>query len=243
MPKKKRDKVFIWPTWITKLVAGEDQCEWKSWFKAHYMYDKKPSDFNLAKWTVNHQQLLKQRRDALERLGFKVYIEDQNAFKLNISVPVKKAESDLLTPAIKSYGEKLDFIEFTISGKADIVAIGEEEDEKITGVMHSTNVVEDCKTGSCKTSDHIQVMLYMMLLPKAIEKYKGMEFSGCIVYKLGVPNVDIPIEAAQDESLKKIIWDTMKQIAGDEAECRKVPSKKECGWCDIPCGDCLERIE
>ena len=220
--KKKRDKVFLWPTWITKLVAGENQCEWASWFKANYMYDKQPSDFNLALWTVKHNQLLRQRRDALERLGYKVYIEDQNAFKLLVVMDNN--------------------IHFTISGKADIVAIGKEEDEKITGLMHDVACVEDCKTGSCKTSDQIQVMFYMMLLPKAIEKYKGIKFSGCVVYKLGVPNVHIPISAGEDESLKRYLWDTMKRIAGDEVDCRKVPSKKECGWCDIPCGDCNERV-
>ena len=83
----------------------------------------------------------------------------------------------------------------------------------------------------------------MMLLPKAIEKYKGLKFSGCIVYKNGVPNVDIPIEAAtEDEELKRIIWDAIKKMVGDEADCRKVPSKKECAWCDISKSECSERV-
>jgi len=237
MPKKKRDKIFIWPSWISKLVAGEEQCEWKYWLKAHYLLDKKPSDFNLAKWTIQHNQLIRQRREGLERLGFKVFVEDQNAFKLIVRkgkylIPEEWKGDDL----IEEIGDDI-----IISGKADIVAIGQDED--MQGEMENIYLVEDCKTGQPKTSDHVQVILYMMLLPKAIEKYKGIEFNGCIVYKLGVPNIDIPAEAAQDEELKKIIWDTMKRIAGKEDLCRKVPSLNECRKCDICKQDCDERIE
>ncbi len=239
MPKKKRDKVFIWPTWVTKLVAGENQCEWASWFRAHYKYDKKPSNFNLALWTANHQALLRERRRGLIKLGYKVFIEDQNSFKFDVLIPAKENVERTLAGDLKN---KTDAISFTISGKADIVAIGEEEDAIITGKMNPVAVIEDCKTGSCKTSDQIQVMFYMMLLPKAIERYKGIKFSGIVVYKIGVPNVDIPATAGEDESLKRYLWGTMKRIAGDEAGCPKIPSKKECGWCDIPYGECNERI-
>ena len=238
MSKKKRDKIFIWPSWISKLVAGEDQCEWKIWFKSRFMYDKLPSDFNLARWNINHTQLSRSRRDALERLGFKVYVEDQNSFKLD-AILTEDGHVMLIDDWKEESGIKT---EFTLSGKADIVAIGEDEDEIIPHKMHIVAVVEDMKTGSCKTSDHVQVVIYMMFLPKAIEMYKDLKFSGCIVYKLGVPNVDIPIEAAQDESFKQAIWDAIKRTVGDEAGCRKVPSQKECAWCDIPKDECSARI-
>jgi len=35
-----RRSPYIWVTWLTKLMAGEAQCEWASWFKAHHKYDK-----------------------------------------------------------------------------------------------------------------------------------------------------------------------------------------------------------
>jgi len=237
MAIQKRNEVFVWPSWICKLVAGEEQCEWKYWLKAHYTHDKKPSNFNLDEWTIKHNQLLRERREALERLGFKVFVEDQNAFKLEIKAGdyIRSEGSDELISTLK---EKI-----IISGKADIVAIGQEEDKQITNKMHNITLVEDCKTGNCKTSDRVQVILYMLLLPKAIKKYKDTIFSGTIVYKLGVPNVDISPEAAQDEYLKKIIWDTIKLIAGDESKCRRVPSENECRRCDICKEDCDERIE
>lgn len=231
MPKQKRDEIFIWPSWICKIVAGEEQCYWKYWFKAHYMHDKKPSDFNLTNWTIQHNQQLHQRRDALKRLGFKIFIEDQNAFKMNMIIPLKTGEC---IPKECAH--------ITISGKADIVAIGEDKDEKITNKMHKIHLVEDIKTGSPKTSDHVQVILYMLWLPLAIPQYKNVKFSGCIVYKQGIPNVDIPPLAAQDASLKQYIWDTIKKFAGDENDCCKVPSVRECSRCDILKIDCSEKI-
>ena len=42
---------YIGVTWLTKLMAGESQCEWASWFRAHYNWDKPASDFDVAKWT------------------------------------------------------------------------------------------------------------------------------------------------------------------------------------------------
>lgn len=229
--KKKRDNPFIWPSWISKLVAGEVQCDWCYWFKSHFQYDKQPSDFNLAKWTIQHTQLIRSRRDALEKLGYKVKIEDQNSFKITLEL------------RLQTYQDESEIVRVTISGKPDIITIGKEEDARMSGVMHDCFTVEDCKTGSCKTSDHVQVMLYMLLVPKGISEYKDIRFDGTIVYKLGIKNAEIPAAAAyDDESLKKVIWDHIKLIVGPEDKCRKIPSRNECGRCDITKADCPERI-
>ncbi len=77
-----RSNPFIWVSWLSKLMAGEKQCEWASWFRSHYIWDKLPSGLDLAKWTANHAQLLRARKAELEAEGFTVYAEDQNSFKL-----------------------------------------------------------------------------------------------------------------------------------------------------------------
>ena len=77
-----RPHPFIWVSWLSKLMAGEKQCEWASWFRSHYAWEKLPSGLDLAKWTAGHTQLLHARRAALEAEGFTVYAEDQNSFKL-----------------------------------------------------------------------------------------------------------------------------------------------------------------
>ena len=215
--KQKRDKVFIWVTWLTKLISGEAQCEYASWFKAHYKHDKVPTSFDLTKWAINHNQLLHKRRDELEKEGYTVKIEDQNSFKYEFCIPRK------LGTYIPENENKI-----TISGKVDIVALGEHQ-----------AIVEDCKTGAPKNSDQVQVMLYMMFLPKSIEEYKDITFDGCVVYE----DSEIPISWEEiDSNLKEVVWNLIKRIGNDKS-CRKVPSYNECNWCDINKEDCPERIE
>ncbi len=98
-----RSNSFIWVSWLSKLMAGEKQCEWASWFRSHYIWEKLPSGLDLAKWTAGHAQLLRSRRAALEAEGFAVYAEDQNSFTLKGATGIE------------------------VSGKPDIVAIRGEE--------------------------------------------------------------------------------------------------------------------
>ena len=32
MPQLRESGPYIYPTWLTKLIAGLDRCEWKIWF-------------------------------------------------------------------------------------------------------------------------------------------------------------------------------------------------------------------
>jgi len=77
-----RSNPFIWVSWLSKLMAGEKQCEWASWFRSHYVWQKLPSGLDVAKWTADHAQLLRARKAVLEAEGFTVYAEDQNSFTL-----------------------------------------------------------------------------------------------------------------------------------------------------------------
>jgi len=65
-----RSNPFIWVSWLSKLMAGEKQCQWASWFRSHYVWEKVPSGLDLAKWTADHAQLLRARKAALEAQGF-----------------------------------------------------------------------------------------------------------------------------------------------------------------------------
>ena len=202
--KTKRSDPYIWVTWLTKLMAGESQCGWAYWFRAHYRWDKLPGDFDLAKWTAEHNQLLHERRDNLEADGFSVYIEDQNSFTL-----------------IGKTG-------IAVSGKADIVAIKGNE-----------AFVEDCKTGTPKGSDHIQVLIYMLSLPHAVKHCKNRKLEGRIIYKDSV--VEVP-SSKIDENLRELFSKTVTGVGGQEP-LRKVPSWSECRFCDISNLDCPERVD
>lgn len=154
--KHKRDKVFIWVTWFTKLITGEQQCEFATWLKAHYKLDKGPSTFNSRKWNIDHTQLLHKCRDELEAQGYIVKLEDQNSFKIYYPNGI------------------------TVSGKADIVGLIIDPDGAIV-----SGLVDDCKTGKPKDSDQVQVMLYMLFLPACIKAYEEVKFDGNVIYNGG----------------------------------------------------------
>ena len=118
--KELRKSTFVWVTWLTKLMSGENQCMWASWFRTHYKWDKVPSDFDLVKWTADHNELSKIRVNQLKEQGFTVYTEDQNSFHIEGKTGIH------------------------LSGKADIVAIkGDEayvEDCKTGNPRHSDHM-------------------------------------------------------------------------------------------------------
>ena len=78
----KRAEAYIWPTWVTGLLSGEDHCKWAAWLKAHYTFTKREDDGGdaLSRWMAAHDDLLKERVAYLERDGYTVEVEDQNKF-------------------------------------------------------------------------------------------------------------------------------------------------------------------
>ena len=76
-----REHPYIWATWIARLLASEAHCEWSGWFRAHYQgWTKPPSDFDQARWMLDHTDLVNQARESREALGYEVYTENQNSF-------------------------------------------------------------------------------------------------------------------------------------------------------------------
>ena len=93
-----RKEPYLWVTWITKLLAGEANCLWQAWFKAHYEnFDRQPRSGDLTTWTARHAELVRKRAAELQAQGYEVWLEEQNKFTLR--------------------GERV-----TLQGKADIVA-------------------------------------------------------------------------------------------------------------------------
>lgn len=101
-----RNSPYVWVTWLSKVMAGEQSCLWAPWFRSHHQnYHKLNGDLDLARWNVEHTRLLTETRTALLRTGAEVRVEGQNSFRY----------------AHASGG--------TLAGKPDIVAIND------TGVM------------------------------------------------------------------------------------------------------------
>lgn len=199
-----RDHPYVWATWVSRFMAGEVQCTWSTWFKAHYMYERLPSDFNLAKWTAEHTELVREHDTALRAEGYKVLVEDQNAFRI-------RGRDEVM-----------------LSGKPDLVA---QRGEEIC--------VIDCKTGTPKTSDNLQVLIYMLILPYARPRWRHSAVQGRVQYKHA--SAPIPAEAV-DDRFRAQFRQAMERIGGSTALVR-LPSYGECRFCDISRHDCLERVD
>ena len=78
-----RHNVYVWVTWLSRLLVGDASCEWASWFKAHHSgYAKASRDFSLSTWKMQHTRLLNDVRDKLEASGHTVSTERANWFRL-----------------------------------------------------------------------------------------------------------------------------------------------------------------
>jgi len=78
-----RDAPYVWVTWLTKLLAGENKCEWALWFKSRHKYDKLESGFDLDRWTREHDELVEWRAAKLRDSGHHdVRVEDANKFRV-----------------------------------------------------------------------------------------------------------------------------------------------------------------
>ena len=92
-----RESPYIWATWLARLLAGESSCEWAARFRAHYQdWAKPPSDFNSTQWMLDHTALVNEARESREKLGYKVYTEGQNAFRLRGRSATLAGKPDLI---------------------------------------------------------------------------------------------------------------------------------------------------
>ena len=99
MPVLRDNGPYIWTTWLTKLLTGENSCEWASWFKSQYAghsWEKIPSNFDFASWQIDHTALLNAVRQEWEAKGYTVFSEDQNSFTLRGQTATLGGKPDLI---------------------------------------------------------------------------------------------------------------------------------------------------
>lgn len=93
----KRDRPYIWVTWLTKLLVGDNSCEWAAWFRAHHTnFRRAPDDFDSATWQMNHTALLAQVREHLQDEGRAIFVEKQNRFNLRGASATLGGKPDLI---------------------------------------------------------------------------------------------------------------------------------------------------
>ena len=203
---ERRDEPYIWVTWLTKLLVGENSCEWAAWFRANHesrSYDKVPSNFDATEWQLHHTELLSKVRAGIEAEGRTAFTEGQNSFTLMGRTAV-------------------------LGGKPDLIAVSE-----------GAGTILDVKTGQPSPSHHVQVMLYMYAVPKALHQYNSISFDGRLVYpdhEDYIPSTDV------DDTFTNNLSSLIQRLASPNPA-RRVPSGLECGFCDITAADCPERVE
>ena len=94
---ERRRGPYIWATWLTKLLVGENSCEWSVWFRAHYKnYRKAPDNFDSVTWIMNHTEMLNDVKSGLEKEWNCVFTERQNYFNLRGSSATIAGTPDLI---------------------------------------------------------------------------------------------------------------------------------------------------
>ena len=93
--------MYVWVTWLSRLLVGDTSCEWGSWFKAHHSgYAKTGRDRSLSTWKMHYTRLLNDVRDRLEAEGHSVTTERANWFKLEgNSGELVSGQADLIAAA------------------------------------------------------------------------------------------------------------------------------------------------
>jgi CRISPR/Cas system-associated exonuclease Cas4 (RecB family) len=93
----RREKSYVWVTWITGLLACSQECAWRSWYRAHFRYAKREDDGpELEKWIRDHDEMVAARGAALRERGCEVRVEDEVAFKLEGKLAVLAGKPDIL---------------------------------------------------------------------------------------------------------------------------------------------------
>ena len=96
MPER-REHPYIWTTWLSRLLAGQNSCEWAGWFKAHHRnWVKPPSDFDQAEWMLNHTAALNRQKEEWLQRGCQVRVEGQNSFQLRGQTATLAGKPDLI---------------------------------------------------------------------------------------------------------------------------------------------------
>jgi len=194
---------YIWVTWLSKSMVGENSCEYSGWFKTHYQnYEKVPNAFDLASWQVEHITLLSQTRGALELDGKTGFTEEQNKFTLKGSTA-------------------------KLGGKPDLITVSAAD-----GTIH------DVKTGKPNPSHQAPVLIYMYAVPRAFQRYHGMQFDGRLIY----PDHEEAIpHAAVDDGFNQKLAQLISRVSS-EIPAGKVPSPMECQFCELTSADCPDRL-
>ncbi len=125
--------------------------------------------------------------------------------------------------------------EFKLRGSGGVILSGKPD---LIALQGKTALIVDIKTGEPQAFHAIQVMIYMWVIPLAASEHKGRVFGGRVVYR----DHKVKIQPEEiDGDFKDRLKALLRRVGGPD-ECRKVPIRRECGFCPIAATECPERI-
>jgi hypothetical protein len=93
----RRVSPYVWTTWLSKLLVGDQSCEWATWFRTHHeRYEKAPSSLDAAGWKMAHTALLDRKYRQLVEANHSVSMEGQNKFSLKGKCATLGGKPDLI---------------------------------------------------------------------------------------------------------------------------------------------------
>ena len=92
-----RDLPYLTVKWLARLMAGESNCLYSTWFRAHHKgFAKAPSDFNMAKWQMDHTRMALRLREEFDPNVYRILIESQAKFTMTGKGFVMTGKPDLV---------------------------------------------------------------------------------------------------------------------------------------------------
>ena len=106
-------------------------------------------------------------------------------------------------------------------------------------VSGDRGTIVDAKTAQPSPSHHVQVLLYMYAIPRALQQYKEVNFDGRVVYP---DHEEYVLSTAVDDTFVDNFSNLIQRL-GLQQPARRVPSKMECGFYNITAADYPDRVE
>lgn len=87
---------YVWVTWLTALLSGEEHCKVQAWMKIRYRFDSaRTGGGDMATWKQEHDELVQAHADN-RGSETRVTIEDQNKFTLKGETALLGGKPDLI---------------------------------------------------------------------------------------------------------------------------------------------------
>ena len=205
-----RARPYVYASWPTKAIAKEVRCAFQLWFKAHYAYKKTANERCKA---CTEGRVPCDDPEVCRADFFKKFNEKHDALVADRVERLQAEGWTVRTEDEAKFSMKGKLGDMT--GKPDIVAMRGDE-----------ALVIDAKSGNPRESDHWQVLIYILALPRTwLRGFKTIR--GQVEYTNG----SVPVRPLGDKERARI--GEVVRTAMEPTPPEPTPSLKDCRYCDI----------